>query len=91
MMTDKTRNGLILDGAGNKFYYKDGLHHREDGPAIEYTDGYKIWCINGNTTREDGPAVINQYGQEFWYLNNICINVKSQKEFEQYKKLIAFI
>ena len=24
-------------------YYKNGMEHREDGPATEYKDGYKSW------------------------------------------------
>jgi hypothetical protein len=25
----------------------NGVHHREDGPAIEDTQGYKAWYLNG--------------------------------------------
>jgi hypothetical protein len=38
-----------------KFYYKDRkmmLRHREDGPAIEYSDGYKIWFLNNRPYSE---------------------------------------
>jgi hypothetical protein len=41
------KNGLIIDKYGTCRYYKDDLLHREDGPAIEYADGSKWWCLNG--------------------------------------------
>ena len=40
---------------GHKFYYKDTemtIFHREDGPAIEYANGYKAWWLNGLWTSE---------------------------------------
>jgi hypothetical protein len=53
---------------GQKEWYLDGKHHREDGPAIEYAGGSKSWCINGSFHREDGPA-IEWYdgGKSWWY------------------------
>ena len=53
-------------------YYKNkkGQYHREDGPAFETTDGYKIWWLNGICHREDGPAVIWSNGDFDYYLNN---------------------
>ncbi len=45
-----------------------GQYHREDGPAIEYEDGYKAWYINGQRHREDGPAIIWEDGKEWFYL-----------------------
>ena len=37
---------------------KQGELHREDGPAVIYADGKKVWYINGKLHREDGPALI---------------------------------
>jgi len=34
-------------GNGNIVYLKNGLSHREDGPAIIYKDGYTVYCYNG--------------------------------------------
>lgn len=50
-------------------YYKDGLLHREDGPAVEGKDGSKEWYLNGNLHREDGPAVEYADGSKEWYLH----------------------
>jgi hypothetical protein len=47
----------------------NGDYHREDGPAIEWTEGSKCWCINGLKHREDGPAVISSDGDTWWYIN----------------------
>ncbi len=50
---------------------ESGQLHRLDGPAIEYTDGHKLWCINGKLHREDGPAVEWISDRKSWYLNGI--------------------
>jgi hypothetical protein len=58
---------------GSKYWYKDGVSHREDGPAVEYPDGHTEWWINGNQHREDGPAVINRRGNEEYWLDDVWI------------------
>jgi hypothetical protein len=63
---------IYINEFGSKYYYKDKemtILHREDGPAIEYTDGYKSWYLNGNLHREDGPAIEWSSGGKSWYLN----------------------
>ena len=30
-----------------------GQHHREDGPAFEYTDGTTLWYLNGRSYAEE--------------------------------------
>jgi hypothetical protein len=47
----------------------DGKLHREDGPAVEWVDGYKEWYINGEYHREGGPAVEYVSGDKYWYIN----------------------
>ena len=47
----------IVGKDGTIKWYKNGLLHREDGPAIEWADGGKEWYINDKLHREDGPAV----------------------------------
>jgi hypothetical protein len=47
----------------------NGKRHREDGPAIEYANGYKSWFLNGKRHREDGPAVEYADGDKAWFLN----------------------
>lgn len=55
---------------GSKFYYKDkqmNILHREDGPAISYKDGDKLWYLNGQLHCEDGPAIEHCSGAKNWY------------------------
>ena len=47
----------------------DGKRHREDGPAIEYSDGSSVWCLNGKRHREDGPAR-EMEGYKDWWKND---------------------
>ena len=39
------KNGLTTDRCGNKYWYKNGKSHREDGPAIETKNGtyFEYW------------------------------------------------
>jgi hypothetical protein len=63
---------IRINEFGTKRYYKDKemtIFHREDGPAIEYTDGYKGWYLNGKRHRVDGPAIEYPDGVKEWYLN----------------------
>ena len=51
--------GIVKFPSGNKYYYKNGLRHREDGPAFEHYCGYKEWYLNGKFQRwetADGEA-----------------------------------
>jgi hypothetical protein len=66
------KNGLIINENGTKCYYLNDLLHREDGPAVEWTDGYKAWLINGEHHREDGPAIEweNGNGKLEYFLND---------------------
>jgi len=52
---------------GMIFWIKDGVLHREDGPAEEEEDGYKSYLLNGKVHRLDGPAIMDKNGfVEFW-------------------------
>ena len=64
---------IEIDEFGNKRYYSDRdmtIIHREDGPAIEWSDGSKEWWLNGEFHREDGPAVEYANGYNEWWLNS---------------------
>jgi len=43
-----------ISDTGNKFWYMDGLLHREDGPAIIYTDGEERWWLHNTEYSEKG-------------------------------------
>ena len=59
----------------------EGKFHRENGPAIEHSDGYKSWWINGQRHRIDGPAIEWDDGYKEW-----CINGKqyTEQSFNEY-------
>lgn len=64
------------------FWYKEGTNilHREDGPAVEYTDGSKEWWVNEKLHREDGPATEYADGTKEWWLNGKRM---TEQEFNQ--------
>ena len=81
----------IVDEYGTIRYYNDeGQLHKEDGPAIEYSNGEKFWYINGKCHREDGPAVEYSDGYKAWWIDGKYINCETQEEFLRLIKMKAF-
>jgi hypothetical protein len=72
---------------GNKAWSLNGKLHREDGPAIEWSDGYKAWYLNGNRHREDGPAVEYTNGDKVWCLRGNKISLEMKSKNPKVKKL----
>ena len=68
MKDEQTVDGLEIDEYGDKWWWKNGGLHRDDGPAVEFTDGYKAWYQNDEMHREDGPAVVDANGHKEWFL-----------------------
>ena len=54
---------------GDIYWFLNGVRHREDGPAVEESDGTKSWYFNGKLHREDGPACEYGEGSKEWYFN----------------------
>ena len=46
--------------------------HRLDGPAIEYSHGYKEWYIEGKRHRLNGPAIEYSDGSKEWWVEGKC-------------------
>jgi hypothetical protein len=61
--------------------------HREDGPAVERSNGYKAWFLNGKRHREDGPAIEYSNGDKSWYINGISYNEQEYKYEIRSRKL----
>ena len=60
------KSKLIIDKKGTKRWrLPNGKYHREDGPAIEYEDGFKSWYINGKLHRKNRPAVDSSNKKEY--------------------------
>lgn len=66
----KNYTGIAERPDGTKFWYKDGELHREDGPAVEHSNGTH-WYKNNYRHREDGPAVEYADGEKHWYKNGL--------------------
>ena len=74
---------LIIDERGTKRYYikSTKIYHRDDGPAVENTNGTKIWFQYGKYHRLDGPAVEYTNGyKEYWINGKYIPNVNSIEE-----------
>ncbi len=46
---------------------RDSRLHRDDGPAVIWTDGTQEWWWHGGLHRDDGPAWIFSDGKQKWY------------------------
>ena len=47
-----TFTGCLINKDSDISWYKDGVVHREDGPACEWDDGDKWWWLNGQEYSE---------------------------------------
>lgn len=65
-----------IDSDENKYWFRCGLKHRDDGPAVEMTNGDKEWNQNGELHRDDGPAVEMANGDKAWYQNGQCYKIE---------------
>jgi hypothetical protein len=79
-----------IDQDGSEWHWFNDSLHREDGPAVMYANGDFAWYKHGKRHRLDGPAMYYNKCAS-WCVEGKKIDVKNQKEFEQYLKLIAFI
>ena len=70
-MNAETGEYCVTDRYGTKHWYRNGLRHREDGPASVSPNGTQRWYKNGVLHRDDGPAAILADGSEFWYKNGL--------------------
>jgi hypothetical protein len=52
---------------GARMWYLNGVHHREDGPAIEHPNGGKDWMLHGKWHRSATPAVTGPNGPDEWW------------------------
>ena len=60
---------VIYDNGTVSYLNQNGQCHREDGPAVVYSCGFKAWFINDKLHREDGPAIEYSNGDKSWYQN----------------------
>ena len=59
-----------IDQYGDKRWFNSkGLLHRENGHAIEWANGSKMWYIHGQLHREDGAAIELSDGYKEWWIH----------------------
>jgi hypothetical protein len=46
---------------------RNGVAHRNDGPAVIYSDGRQFWYQHGKLHRDGDPAAIYPDGRQSWY------------------------
>ena len=56
-----------------EWFNLNGEHHREDGPAVEYTNGDKYWFINGKLLTE------TEFNQRTESCNNKIVEIDGKK------------
>jgi hypothetical protein len=90
------KNGKYIkheEGHTIEEWFKNNLHHREDGPALICKRNdfvlFSEWYQNGKIHHENGPALIINYDsglkEEKYYLNGIEY---SEEKFENAKKTL---
>ena len=68
---DALKYRIEVDEHGNRLYCDNaGEWHRENGPAIEWSNGTKSWYQNGQKHRTDGPAIVCTNGHKEWWQND---------------------
>jgi hypothetical protein len=61
--------GTVTKPSGRQEWYRNGVLHREDGPALIDPRYYTVWYLNGQYHREGGPAIEWTDGHKEWFLN----------------------
>jgi len=78
---DALKYRIDVDTHGTRRYYNcTGRYHRDEDPAVEYTNGTKYWWQNGILHRTGGPAIMWPDGRKWWYLNDRPL---TEAEFNQ--------
>lgn len=66
----KTRPSRRVGPDGTTRWFRNGVLHRDDGPAVVGIDGNEEWFQDGLRHRENGPAIVLASGFQYWYLHD---------------------
>lgn len=70
-----------------ELWYKNGVFHREDGPAIRHKDKTFLYYYEGKLHRLDGPAIVERAGpKQFWIMGQKLSPKEYKKEIERRKR-----
>ena len=64
---------MVISPDGTREWFRNGLWHRDDGPAVEWPNGTKVWFYNGRRHRDDGPAVEHADGSTEWWKQGLHV------------------
>jgi hypothetical protein len=62
-----TKYTVTVEDGTTTWFDSHGNYHRDDGPALVWANGDKLWYQHGNRHRDDGPAVERVNGDKYWY------------------------
>jgi hypothetical protein len=62
-----------------EIWYKNGVYHREDGPAIRHRNNF-VWYKEGQLHNLNGPAIINGGGPKEYYIDGRKYSPKEYKK-----------
>ena len=83
---DELRYHIEVNTYGTRWYRNAmGQLHRDDGPAVEWSNGTKSWYQNGLRHRTDGPAIEYSDVGKAWFINGVEL---TEDEFNQAVKLL---
>jgi hypothetical protein len=54
-----------------EFFDENDELHKEDGPAVIWSDGSEFWYLHGQLHRIDGPAIEFPNGYKMWYIDGV--------------------
>jgi len=43
----------VFENSEGRFWFRNGIEHREDGPAVEYAEGREAWYLRGQIVSEE--------------------------------------
>lgn len=73
-MADMTSTRTVTTDGTVVYHDHQGKRHRDNGPAVEFTNGLIEWWIHGQCCRPDGPALEDPHGYTVWVLPNSNID-----------------
>ena len=59
----------VFENGTIEWYDLEGRLHKEDGPAVVSSDGFRAWHKHGELHRTDGAAVSYSDGSEEWFID----------------------
>ena|ERR1019366_2749281 len=59
---------IVYPNGGSQYWFINGIHTRDDGPATVEENGNRFWRKNGVLHRENGPAEETRDHRR-WYLD----------------------